>query len=129
MNPAKPHSGLHGTAQAGAFLRGKLAAGPAGKNDIECLEPVGICKAIQSGDRLCFPSTIDQRGAEFMDDLFRLVTIPAALNKQNLWRFHFCEITYDRFQPLPPWTFISKTCLFRSTSGTLMKIRCAPCFR
>ena len=89
MNPAEPHSGMHGVSQARAFLRGKFAAGPAGRNDIEGLEPVGIGKAVQSGDRLCFPSTIDQRGVKFMDDLFRLVTIPAALNKQELWRFHF----------------------------------------
>jgi hypothetical protein len=89
MNPAKPHSGMHGAAQAGALLVGKLPAGPAGRDDVESPEPVRIGKAFQAGDRFRFAAAIDQRGAEFMDEMFRLMAIPTALKKQYLCRFHF----------------------------------------
>jgi len=81
MNPAKPDSRTHGVLQAGAFLRGKLPAGPAGRNNIEGLEPVRISKAFKTGDRLGLAAVLDQRGGEFLDDLFRLVAIPSALKE------------------------------------------------
>ena len=45
MNPAESHSSMHRSAQASALFRGKLAHRPAGRDDIECLEPVRVGKA------------------------------------------------------------------------------------
>jgi len=72
---------MHRPAQASALFRGKLAHRPAGRDDIECLEPVRIGKAFQAGDRLRFAAVPGQCGGKLMDDLFRLVAVPSALEE------------------------------------------------
>ena len=81
MNPTKPDSRTHSVSQTRAFLMGKLPAGPAGRDDIEGLEPVRVGKAFQAGDCLRLPTSRYKGGMKTMDDLFRMVAIPTALKK------------------------------------------------
>jgi hypothetical protein len=52
-----------------------------GRDDIECLDPGSIRKAFQAHQSFGFASLCDECGIKFLDDLFRLAAITAALEK------------------------------------------------
>lgn len=81
MNSAETYSMVHGSTQTRAFLRGKAPHRPAWRDDIECLEPVHIGKALQTCDGLRLAALLKQGGIKFMDDLFRFVAFPATLEE------------------------------------------------
>ena len=81
MNAAQSDPGMHGVPQALALFGCKPSASPARRNDIKSLEPDRVGEALQARDRLSAAPALLKDGLKFLDDLFRLVAFPTALEE------------------------------------------------